>query len=381
MAELRRLKVLQLQARYNADDTNSDLGSQILNGLPAERFDIVNAYLEGQPATASTNPWREVYFDFDSREMSGLRLSVRRRLAAFCLHEGFDVAVLHRFKAVNLFMHLNRTLKIPLCIGVSHGFGEYDRFYRRWQARRLIDDSWRFVGVSPAVCEYLIARRCGFTPANTMPITNAIDIDLAESNQLDAIAARAALDLPTQATVVGVIGRLVPVKGHSFLIEAFARIAKAHPDALLAIIGGGREEEQLRSLIEMRGLTQRVRLCGPRADAMKYVRAFDLFAMPSLQEGLGLALLEGMCGRLPVMGSDIPAMRPLLKGAGGRIFPPGDIDAIARVLEEALSLTPAQRDAEGARAYAYLRREHAIDDFREKYRLLIEGQFPVTVEQ
>lgn len=376
----RRIKVLQLQTRYNADDTNSDLGSQILNGLPAGRFEVVNAYLEGQPAAASTSPWREVYFDFDSREMSGLRLNVRRKLAAFCRHEGFDVAVLHRFKAVNLFLHLNRTLKIPLCIGVSHGFGEYDRFYRRWQARRLIDDKWRFVGVSPAVCEYLIAQRCGFTHANTLPITNAIDIDLAESNQLDAITARAALDLPTQATVVGVIGRLVPVKGHSFLIEAFARVAEAYPDALLAIIGGGREEEQLRALIQLRGLTQRVRLCGPRADAMKYVRAFDLFAMPSLQEGLGLALLEGMCGRLPVMGSDIPAMRPLLQGAGGRIFPPGNIDAIARVLEEALSLTPAQRDAEGARAYEYLRREHAIDDFRQKYRQLIESKLPERAE-
>lgn len=370
----RRLKVLQLQTRYNVADSNSDLGMQILQGLPKDRFDVVNGYLEGCPeGDVYVSGWRERYFNFTPKQMSGMRLGVRKVLMEFCKREQFDVVLLHRFKAVNLFMHINRVLRVPMCIGVSHGFGEYDRFYRRWQAKRMIDARWRFVGVSPAVRDYLIGLHCGFTPANTLAITNAIDISLAESHQLDRDSARAALGLPASREVVGAIGRLVPVKGHIHLIRAFGRIAGEHPNASLAIIGGGRENDHLQAEITKLGLSDRIVLCGTVPDAMRYVRAFDLFVMPSLQEGLGLALLEGMCGRLPVLGSDIPAMRPLIDGAGGRLFPPGDETAIAEALSAYLGMSAEQRMTHGERAYVYLRREHDIDDFRLRYRQLIEG--------
>ncbi|WP_161864671.1 glycosyltransferase [Pseudomonas yangonensis] len=371
----RMLKVLQLQTRYNAADTNSDLGEQILQGLPAERFEVVNAYLEGRPADSAVSPAgrRQVFFEFSEKDMSGLRRKVRARLLAFCREEGFDVVLLHRFKAVNLFMHLNKKLRIARCIGVSHGFGEYDRFYRRWQARRLIDECWRFVGVSPAVVDYLVSLRCGFTKANTVSITNALDIDLAESLQLSRDEARQALGLPLEPMIVGAIGRLVPIKGHTHLIRAFAALSQEFPCAQLAIIGGGREQGNLEALVAESGLQGRVHLCGTQPDAMRYVRAFDLFAMPSLQEGLGLALLEGMCGRLPVMGSDIPAMRPLLQGAGGRLFTPGDVASLTEQLRASLADSESARIEQGERAYRYLRREHDIEDFRRKYRELLEG--------
>ena len=373
------LKVLQLQTRYNAADTNSDLGEQILQGLPAERFEVVNAYLEGRPADDAVDPpgRRQVFFEFSEKDMSGLRRKVQARLLAFCREERFDVVLLHRFKAVNLFMHLNKKLRIARCIGVSHGFGEYDRFYRRWQARRLIDECWRFVGVSPAVSDYLVSLRCGFTNANTVAITNALDIDLAESLQLSREQARQALALPSDALIVGAIGRLVPIKGHVHLIRAFSALSGEYSNVHLAIIGGGREEANLSALVADLGLQTRVHLCGTRPDAMRYVKGFDVFVMPSLQEGLGLALLEGMCGRLPVLGSDIPAMRPLLDGARGRTFAPGDVPALTEQLRACLADSDETRAEHGERAYQYLRREHDINDFRNKYRALLEGDRPV----
>lgn len=372
------LKVLQLQTRYNAADTNSDLGGQILQGLPAERFDVVNAYLKGRPAEDTQHCGRrQVFFEFTEKDIGGARLKVRRCLLAFCREEHFDVVLLHRFKTVNLFMHLNKTLHIPRCIGVSHGFGEYDRFYRRWQAMRAIDECWRFVGVSPAVADYLIALRCGFTKANTVSIVNALDIDLAESLQLPRGLARQVLGLPSDALIIGAIGRLVPVKGHVYLIRSFAVLSDEYPNVNLSIIGRGREADNLAALIAELGLQERVHLCGARPDAMRYVKAFDVFAMPSLKEGLGLALLEGMCGRLPVLGSDIPAMRPLLNGAGGRSFAPGDVPELTEQLRACLADSDAGRAEDGERAYQYLRREHDIEEFRNKYRALLEGDLPV----
>jgi glycosyltransferase involved in cell wall biosynthesis len=117
----------------------------------------------------------------------------------------------------------------------------------------------------------------------------------------------------------------------------------------------------------------RALLLGARDDALQYVRAFDAFVMPSLSEGLPLALLEGMSGHLPVIGSDIPSLKPILEDCGGRIFPVGQHAVLAGHLREVLALSSEERIAEGERAYQYLCRAHSIDDFRRQYReLLVE---------
>ncbi|MCY1184651.1 hypothetical protein D9M73_253610 [compost metagenome] len=95
--------------------------------------------------------------------------------------------------------------------------------------------------------------------------------------------------------------------------------------------------------------------------------------MPSLSEGLPLALLEGMSGHLPVIGSDIPSLKPILEDCGGRIFPVGQHAVLAVHLREVLALSADARAAEGERAYQYLCRAHSIEDFRRQYReLLVE---------
>src|SRR5699024_7700193 len=102
---------------------------------------------------------------------------------------------------------------------------------------------------------------------------------------------------------LGALGRLVPVKGHIYLLQAFAALKDRYPQVHLAIIGEGREEARLLAEVERLDLMGRVHLLGFRENALQYVRAFDVWTMPSLAEGLGLALLEGMSGHLPVIAS------------------------------------------------------------------------------
>lgn len=372
----KRIKVLQLHPDYNIKAHDfADLGEQIFKALPAKRFETVTAFLRGapEPGQPVSRADRSVYFGLSEGQLKGLRLQALWRLYRFCRAERFDVVVCNRFKPVNMMLMLNRWLRIPLCIGIVHGFGEYDRVYRRKQAQRLIDSCWQFVGVSPAVKDYLIGLKCGFTPENTLAITNAIDIDQAERLQLARAEARKALGLETQARLVGALGRLVPVKGHTFLIEAFARLKDRYPLAQLAIIGKGREESRLKQLIQLHRLEGRVHLLGFRADALQYVRAFDIWAMPSLAEGLGLALLEGMSGHLPVIASNVPAMLPLIEGAGGLAVPPADVDALEQALDAYLALDDEALRAKGRQAYDYLCRNHGLAEFHRRYLHLIEG--------
>lgn len=373
---MKRSKVLQLQPDYNVKSHDfADLAEQIVRALPSERYEITAAFLRGRPGPGEpvSKADHSVYFEFSDKALKGMRIRAMWALYKFCRKEQFDVVICNRFKPVNMMLQLNRWLKIPLCVGISHGFGEYDRVYRRSQAKRLIDKAWRFVGVSPAVKQYLLDCKCGFTDQNTYAITNAIDIEQAEALQLPRVQAREKLGLDQNARMVGALGRLVPIKGHRFLLQAFAALKDKYPNAQLAIIGAGREESRLREQIQQLGLNGRAHLLGFQENALQYVRAFDIWTMPSLAEGLGLALLEGMSGHLPVIATDVPAMLPLIQGAGGVAVKPSDVATLTAALDQYLSLPDEALRAKGEQAYRYLQEHHDIEVFRQAYLDLIDS--------
>lgn len=371
-----RFKVLQLQPDYNVKSHDfADLAEQIVKALPGERYEVTAAFLRGRPGPNDpvSRADHSVYFEFSDKSLKGMRLRAMWRLYQFCRKEKFDVVICNRFKPVNMMLALNRWLKVPLCIGISHGFGEYDRFYRRRQTQRLIDRHWRFVGVSPAVKQYLLDCQCGFTDQNTWAITNAIDIEQAEALQHSRERSRELLGLDPAVRLVGALGRLVPVKGHTYLLQAFARLKDKYPQTQLAIIGAGREEASLRAEIQRLGLEGRAHLLGFKENALQYVRAFDIWTMPSLAEGLGLALLEGMSGRLPVIASNVPAMLPLIEGAGGLAVEPANVPSLVAALDAYLGLSDEELVAKGQQAYRYLQKEHDIEVFRAQYLQLIDS--------
>jgi glycosyltransferase involved in cell wall biosynthesis len=79
-----------------------------------------------------------------------------------------------------------------------------------------------------------------------------------------------------------------------------------------------------------------------------------------------------MSGRLPVVGSDIDSLRPILEDCGGRIFAVKNVDSLTETLEKFLKETSHEHQVEGERAYAYLCDTHNINDFRQQYRKLLE---------
>lgn len=371
----RRIKVLQLHPAFNVRQHDfADLAEQIFHGLPTEQFETVSAYLSGQPGPgdAVSSAERSVYFKLSDRQLKGWRLQAMWQLYRFCRDEGFDVVLCNRFKPLSMMLALNRWLRIPLCVGITHSIGEYGRRYRRRQVARRLDHRWRMVGVSGAVRDYLLKLDCGFTANNTVTIPNAIDVQQAITLQYSQAEARQRLGLPpAPALLVGTIGRLVPVKGHRYLVDAFAGIADRFPDSHLVIVGAGREEQNLRTQIHQAGLANRVHLVGAVPDAMRYVRAFNLWTMPSIQEGFGLALLEGMSGELPIVGTDIPAFRPMLEPAGATMVAPADDRALGSALAQWLAASEAERLKQGRQSHEYLLRHHDIGPYRTAYRQLI----------
>ena len=170
-------------------------------------------------------------------------------------------------------------------------------------------------------------------------------------------AARAALGLGDADLAVGTVGALVPRKGHRYLVEAMALLGRGGSGApqrrVVAIIaGGGSLRDPLAAEIRRLGLGDAVRMLGRVDDARAILWALDVFAMPSLSEGLGVALLEAMACGLPSVASRVGGIVDTVDdGRTGMLVAPADAPALAGALAH-LSAEAAALAAMGAAARA-----------------------------
>ena len=154
------------------------------------------------------------------------------------------------------------------------------------------------------------------------------------------------------------VGRQDHQKAQDHLIRAFALLHADKPDAVLLIAGreGGATPKIQRALAEA-GLGDAVRLLGHRTDVPDLLAASDVFAFPSLYEGLGCSLIEAMALSIPIVGSDADAIAEVLSdGAYGVVVPRGDVAGLAEALARLLSNPTRRRELARRGRERYLER-------------------------
>src|SRR5262249_25962451 len=120
------------------------------------------------------------------------------------------------------------------------------------------------------------------------------------------------LGVDEASTLVGVLARLEPVKGHHYLIEAAARVVTAHPKAHFVLIGEGALKAEIESQAARLGLADRIHLLGHRAEGARLIAACDLAVLPSLHEGLPNAVIEAMAAGVPVVATAVGGTAELI---------------------------------------------------------------------
>lgn len=138
--------------------------------------------------------------------------------------------------------------------------------------------------------------------------------------------------------IIGFFGRLHPQKRIDLLISALAK-CEFRDSARLLIAGSGTLQPHLERLCRDLGVSSRVEFVGHSPDPLKAMKQCDLIVLPSDYEGFGNVLVEAMSVGVQVISSDCPhgPSEILEGGALGQLFPPGDVDALARAIERSLS--------------------------------------------
>jgi glycosyltransferase involved in cell wall biosynthesis len=167
------------------------------------------------------------------------------------------------------------------------------------------------------------------------------------------------LDIAPDVPLVLAIGRLIEQKDHPTLLRAFARVHPRHPEAVLAILGSGPEDEATRALVGELGLADVVRLPG-RVAIRDWLDRADIFAHTSRWEGFGIVLLEAMLAGLPVVATRVSAVPEVVDdGATGALVDPGDDAALAGVLTTLIS-DPTRAAALGLAGLERARTEFSV---------------------
>lgn len=180
-------------------------------------------------------------------------------------------------------------------------------------------------------------------------------IDSARFHPGDKADARRALGLEPTARYIGVVATLRSWKGHLYLLDAFARLAPEDPALRLVIVGDGPMHDVIVERIKALGLTDKVVLAGRRKDVPAWLRALDIFCLPSYaNEGVPQALVQAMLTELPVITTAVGSIAEAVSdGRTGRIVAERDVEQLVAALRQALhDRAFAEKLGQEARAWA-----------------------------
>jgi len=214
-----------------------------------------------------------------------------------------DIVHTHLIHATLLGRLAARWAGVPVIVTTEHNTSNWQVKYGflhwiyRWTAR------WntKIFAVSDAVMERMV-RIGRIVEESIQVLYNGIDVRAFDKNRnrMDKRLKTA------MSPVIGTVGRLDPRKGHRYLIEASVDIIRQYPEASILIIGSGKMESSLKQVASSLGLSERnIRFLGVLKNTSEVLQSMDVFVLPSVEEGLGIAILEAMAAGVPVVATSV----------------------------------------------------------------------------
>lgn len=217
-----------------------------------------------------------------------------------------------------------------------------------------------------------LIRRYGLAPAKVMTIHNGVDLERFRPERYGR-GARKEWELPDEAPLLGIIGRLTHQKGHATLLCALPALISRFPHLRCLVVGDGELRADLQRLATELSVTRQCLFVGARQDIPHILSALDVLVIPSLSEGFPYVALEGMAMAKPIVATAVNGLPECIQdGVTGRLVPKADPPALAEAIGEILS------DSQGAAtlgqaARRRVEREYSIERWVGRLEHLYES--------
>ena len=309
------------------------------------------------------------------------------RLYRFLRREGYLVVHTHTSKAGFVGRLAAWLAGVPVILHTAHGFAFHERSPRAKRAfyctLERFASRWcdRIVSVSEFHRRWaLMLRICGTKKISAIP--NGIACQSPHLPASTVVWRRTLAALPSDLIVL-TTGRLAPEKGLEYLIEAASLLRHSRPAFRFVLAGDGPLRAQLEELAESLGVTRHVEFLGYRDDISDLLAACDLVVLPSLREGLSIALLEAMAAGKPIVTTQIGSNSAVASQADmALLVPPGDPQTLCAAILRC-GRDPALRARLGTNARLLFERhyteERMLNSYRKLYIDLVKEKCPASM--
>ncbi len=271
-----------------------------------------------------------------------------------------DLVHTHTAKAGALGRVAARLAGVPAVVHTFHGHvlegyfspGVTRLFLQIERALARVTD--RIITLSPRLRQAILGMGIG-RPDQVQVIPLGLDLDPFLRVSSGPADLRTTLAIPLGAPLLGIVGRLVPIKDHPTLFQALTLLEAGSSAPHLVVVGDGERREPLRRLAHQLGLASRIHFLGWRTDLQAILGELDMVICCSRNEGTPVALIEAMAAGIPVVSTDVGGVGDLVvQGETGWLVPPDDPPALAQAVQRLLE-DPALR-----RRLAAAARPHAL---------------------
>lgn len=314
--------------------------------------------------------FRDLGFDFHTYDLQRpVDFECAERMAAQLAE--LDVHVVHSHEFVmGVYCAAAARIAGVRHVTTMHGNQQMlDRLQRRISLRWAIHRTAATVAVSRDTGAHL-EHRLRLRPGTVRIIRNGIP-----DRRGDRRRVRRELGVGDDTLLILAVGSLMKRKGHRVLLEAMLQVDRMERVApwRVVIAGEGAERADLEGFIAAHGLAERVRLLGNRNDVPDLQAASDIFVMPSLWEGLPLAVLEAMFAARPLIATTASGIPEAVRdGEEGLLIAPADAGALAQAVHRLLR-DPGLRERLGLNARARAERDFSITAMADAYERLYRG--------
>ncbi|MFH2047205.1 MAG: glycosyltransferase [Pseudomonadota bacterium] len=303
---------------------------------------------------------KAIYLNIDKKKARWYRYSAISKIRKIIEEENIHIINCHRRRPTEIGVTAAWISKTnPAVFSTIHGTRNNKSIFRKLKEQVINKILTGIICVSNGVKEYIVKTSWCLNEKKITVIQNGLPFDDFLVTRDKADARNNFLPEVTAKYWFGTAGRLSTVKNHKTLIEAFAKFVDTTPDSVLVIAGTGPLETELKDLVDKYGLNKKVFFLGFITKIPEFLKAIDVFVIPSLREGLCLALLEAMASELPVIASNVGGIPEVFNEAEiGRLLEPLDTDGFALAMQELISLPEKDFKKLGANA-----KERAVTNF------------------
>jgi len=296
-----------------------------------------------------------------------------------------DLVHTHTSKAGILGRMAAAIARVPLIVHTPHGhvfYGHFGPIFSRvflWVERLFGALTDRIVVLTDGEGRDYTDRKV-YAAEKLVRIHSGVDIEKFKHFPVSVIEKKRSLGLAPTGMVVGFIGWLLPIKGPLYLLKAMEDVWRDFEDIDLVFIGKGDLDVDLRTAALKTGANGRVNFLGWRNDVDEIMPLFDIFVLPSLNEGMGRVLVEAMAAGKPIVASNVGGIPDLVQhGHNGLLVPPGDEKSLAISIKQLIS-NPQKAKLMGQRGRERCRQfslESMVDKIDNLYEDLFKFQRPL----